>query len=123
MNNNLFLIDPMAAVNYGLYNSVKGEEGSYLDFLLKYDSKGANENDNSWLTDLVGEDTIANISSPEVLSSLNLAGISTSDLLSQKNYFDMQVDVYKLQLTTEMEKRGIEVPENLGVDTYSLFGL
>jgi len=41
-----FMIDPMAASSYGLYNSLKGEEGSFVDFLLSYDSKAANDNDN-----------------------------------------------------------------------------
>ena len=56
MQTNLFLVDPMAASSYGLYNSIKGEKGSFVDFLLSYDSKAANESDNSWLDKLVNQD-------------------------------------------------------------------
>lgn len=146
MYGNLFAIDPMAASSYGLYNSVKKEEGSFLDFLLSYDSKGANESDNSWLSDLVGGD-MSKITSVEVLQalastevnsmdilsqsnyfgtqsesieSLSFAGVSTMDFLSQKSYFDTQAEGYKLLLTNEMKKRDIEVPEDLGADIYSL---
>lgn len=151
MSSHLFAIDPMAASSYGLYNSVKKEEGSFVDFLLSYDSKAANDSDNSWLSDLVSADNIKNLSSPELMQALaetgfknydifsqnNLSeatspeilksfsnnGLSTMDLLSQKSAFDTQAEGYKQILTTEMKKRGIEVPKNLGADIYSQFKL
>ncbi|WP_024955633.1 hypothetical protein [Sulfurospirillum arcachonense] len=109
MYNNFFAIDPMAATSYGMYNSVKGEEGSFVDFLLSYDSKAANENDNSWLNDLVNDETLSKIQSPEMLQALNLTGISTMDFLSQKSYFDTQAEGYKLMLKQEMLKRDIPI--------------
>jgi hypothetical protein len=118
MQTNLFLIDPMAASSYGLYNSIKGEEGSFVDFLLSYDSKKANENDNSWLDKLVSKENLSKITSPEVLKNLNLNGVSTTDFLSQRTYFDTQVEGYKQIVIKEMIKRNIDIP-NQGVDIYS----
>jgi len=111
MYTNLFTIDPMAASSYGIYNSLKGEEGTFVDFLLSYDSHEANEEgSNDWLSKIVNEDTLKQINSPEALKSLSISGINTMDLLSQKSYFDTQVSAYKLQLTQEMEKRNINIP-------------
>ena len=120
MQTNLFIIDPMAASSYGLYNSIKKENGSFVDFLLSYDSKAANENDNTWLNDLVNKDNISKITSPEVLQSLNLSGINTMDFLSQRSYFDTQAEGNKMILMKEMTKRNIPIPkEYQGVDIYS----
>lgn len=142
MNSQLFAIDPMAASSYGLYNSIKKEEGSFVDFLLSYDSKAANESDNSWLTDLITADNLKNITSPEVLQTLATSGFSTEDifsyrgelsditspqvlkslsnnalstldLLSSKSAFDTQVEGYKVLLKKEMELRGIPIPNKL----------
>jgi len=95
MSSKLFAIDPMAASSYGLYNSVKGEEGTFLDFLLNYNSTDANDGDNSWLSDLVTNDSLSNIKSSDVLQELSktgainnfnsLSSLSTMDLLSQMN--------------------------------------
>ncbi|CAD7286444.1 hypothetical protein [Campylobacter suis] len=42
----LFRIDPAASASYNMYKaSQKDGEGSFLDFLLKYDSNAANEGD------------------------------------------------------------------------------
>ena len=109
MQTNLFIIDPMAASSYGLYNSIKKENGSFVDFLLSYDSKAANENDNTWLNDLVNKDNISKITSPEVLQSLNLSGINTMDFLSQRSYFDTQAEGNKMILMKEMTKRNIPI--------------
>jgi len=120
MQTNLFMIDPMAASSYGLYNSVKGEEGSFVDFLLSYDSKAANDDDNSWLTDLVSEDTLSKIKSPELLQTLNLGSISSTGFLSTQSYFDTKIEAYKLQLMQEMKKRDIPIPKEYeGADAYS----
>ena len=118
MQTNLFLVDPMAAISYGLYNSIKGDKGSFVDFLLSYDSKKANESDNSWLDKLVSKENLSKITSPEVLKSLNLGGIGTVDFLSQKSYFDTQSEGYKAILLKEMSKRNIDIPDQ-GVDVYS----
>ena len=125
MQANLFMIDPMAASSYGIYNSLKGDKGSFVDFLLNYDSKKANDNDNSWLNKLVTKENISNITSPEVLQSLNLSGIRTNDFLFQKSYFDTQAEGYKMILLKEMNKRNIDISKELkGVDIYSqLLGL
>jgi len=57
MDSRLFQIDPYAGISYGLYNSLKGDKGSFEDFLLHYDSTGANKEDNTWLTKLVKDDS------------------------------------------------------------------
>jgi hypothetical protein len=108
MYNNLFEIDPMAGISYGMYNSIKGEEGSFLDFLLHYDSHEANNEDNSWFSDLINKDTMSKIKSPEVLEAMNFAGINTLDFLSSKSYFDTKAEALKLQLMQEMNKRNVE---------------
>jgi hypothetical protein len=119
MQTNLFLVDPMAASSYGLYNSIKGDKGTFVDFLLNYDSKKANESDNSWLEKLISQENINKINSPEVLKALNLTGMSTMDFLSQKSYFDTQVEGYKQILFKEMNNRNIEIPKEYeGVDIY-----
>ena len=121
MQSDLFRLDPMAASSYGIYNSIKADEGSFLDFLLNYDSKASNEEDNSWINELLTKDNINNITSSEVLKELNLDGFSTTtDFLSQKSYFDTQVEGYKLILIQEMNKRGIPIPKEYeGADVYS----
>jgi hypothetical protein len=120
MQSDLFRLDPMAASSYGIYNSIKGEDGSFLDFLLNYDSKEANEEDNSWINKLLTKDNLNDITSSEVLKELNLSGFSTTDFLSRKSYFDTQVEGYKLILTQEMNKRGIPIPKEYeGADIYS----
>jgi len=120
MQTNLFSIDPMAASSYGLYNSVKGDKGSFVDFLLNYDSKKANESDNSWLNKLITQENIGNITSLGTLNNLNLSETSTMDFLSQKSYFDTQAEGYKQIVINEMNKRNIEVPKEYeGVDIYS----
>ncbi len=120
MQTNLFTIDPMAASSYGLYNSIKGEKGSFEDFLLSYDSKKANDSDNSWLDKLVTKENLSKITSPEVLKNLNLSGVSTMDFLSKKSYFDTQAEGYKMILMKEMSKRNMEIPKGLeGADIYS----
>ena len=120
MYTNLFMIDPMAASSYGLYNSVKGDKGSFEDFLLNYDSKKANEFDNSWLNKLVTKENLSKITSPEVIQSLNLSGYNTFDFLSQKSYFDTQAEGYKQILLKEMNNRNIEIPKVYeGIDIYS----
>ena len=41
MDNRLFQIDPYAGISYGLYNSIKGDKGSFEDFFFFYDSSRA----------------------------------------------------------------------------------
>ena len=105
MESRLFEVDPLAAVNYGLYNAYKKGEGSFEDFLIHYDSHNVNEGDNSWLTDLINKDTLSSITSPEVLSAMDTLGLDNLNLLTSGDYFDTQVSAYKLQLLQEMSKR------------------
>ena len=105
MDSRLFEVDPLAAINYGLYNAYKKGEGSFEDFLIHYDSHSVNDGDNSWLTDLVNQDTLASITSPEVLSAMDTLGLDNLNLLTNSDYFDTQVSAYKLQLLQEMSKR------------------
>jgi len=103
----LFQIDPMAASSYGLYNSFKEGEGSFIDFLLNYDSKGANEGDNSWMTKLVNKETLDNISSPQVAQALSQSNVDLGGFISTSDYFDTKVQMYKLQLQQAMYERGV----------------
>lgn len=108
MDNRLFQIDPYAGISYGLYNSLKGEKGSFEDFLLHYDSTGANKEDSSWLTKLIKEDTNKALSSPEVWEAMNLLGVNGLNLASSidsSDFFDTQVSSLKLQLMDAFSKR------------------
>jgi len=108
MDNRLFQIDPYAGISYGLYNSLKGEKGSFEDFLLHYDSTGANNEDSSWLTKLVKEDTTNALSSPEVWEAMNILGVNGVDFLgagSSSDFFDTQASGLKLQLMQAFSKR------------------
>lgn len=108
MDNRLFQIDPYAGISYGLYNSLKGGKGSFEDFLLHYDSSGANKEDSSWLTKLVKEDTSNALSSPEVWEAMNVLGVNGLDLVNSigtSDFFDTQVGALKLQLLEAFSKR------------------
>lgn len=108
MDNRLFQIDPYAGISYGLYNSVKGNKGSFEDFLLHYDSTGANKDDSSWLTKLVKEDTSNALNSPEVWQAMNTLGINGADIMgsvSSSDFFDTQVSTLKMQLMEAFSKR------------------
>lgn len=110
MDARLFTIDPYALSSYGMYNAAKDGEGDFVDFLLHYDSKGVSEGDNSWLTKMLGEDTLSQLSSPEITKALSSSNLNTMDLLNSQSYFDTQVSAYKLQLQMEAAKRGVELP-------------
>lgn len=108
MDNRLFQIDPYAGISYGLYNSVKGDKGSFEDFLLHYDSTGANKEDSSWFTKLVREDTSNALNAPEVWQAMNTLGMSGVDMMgtvSSSDFFDTQVSALKLQLMEAFSKR------------------
>lgn len=109
MQSRLFEVDPLAAINYGMYNAVKKGEGSFEDFLVHYDSHSVNEGDNSWLTKMVGKDIFSSLTSPEVLEAMQSVGIGDLDFLAKGDFFDTQVSAYKLQLLQEMTKRGKSV--------------
>lgn len=110
MQSRLFEVDPMAGVGYAMYNSVKKGEGSFEDFLLHYDSVKVNEGDDDWLTKLINEDSLFQVTSPQMLEAMNKYGVNSLDILSKSNYFDTQVESYKLQLMQEMSKRKITPP-------------
>lgn len=105
MDSRLFQIDPYAAASYGMYDSVKGKEGSFEDFLLHYDAGGASEGDNSWLTQIIMQKTTNALSSPEVWDAMNALGVSGLDLGSNSSYFDTQVYAAKMQLLEAFSKR------------------
>ena len=105
MNTYLFQIDPMAASSYGLYKSLKKEEGSFVDFLLSYDSHSVNEGDNSWLNKVLFENLSEKLTSPTLMEALNFSNVNTIDLFSSQNFFDSQVQMYKLQVKQEMAKK------------------
>lgn len=105
MESRLFELDPYAGIGYGLYNSIKGEEGSFEDFLLHYDSTKANDGDNSWLTHLITQDTLSTLSSPEVWEAMNTLGIGGLDFGSSSTFFDSQVFALKMQLFEAFSQR------------------
>ena len=110
MNSRLFEVDPMAAIGYGMYNSVKKGKGSFEDFLLNYDSVKVNEGNDDWLTKLINQDTLSQVTSPEMLDAMSKYGVNSLGALSKGSYFDTQVASYKLQLLQEMNKRKIVPP-------------
>lgn len=108
MDSRLFEMDPYAGISYGLYNSLKGDKGSFEDFLLHYDSTAANKEDSSWLTDLVKDDTNKALTSPAVWEAMNVLGVNGLDLLStasSSDFFDTQVSALKFQLLEGFSKR------------------
>lgn len=105
MDSRLFEIDPYAGVSYGMYNSFKGKDGSFEDFLLHYDATGASEGDNSWLTNVITQDTLSKLSSPEVLQALNTFGVGNLDFGTSSNFFDSQVYALKMQLLQSFSQR------------------
>ena len=107
MYTKLFAVDPMAAVGYSMYNSVKKGKGSFEDFLLNYDSVKVNEGNNDWLTKLISQDNLSQIASPEILDAMTKYGVNSLSTLASGSYFDTQVASYKLQLLQEMNKRKI----------------
>ena len=109
MDTRLFTIDPYALSSYGMYNSIKGEEGSFEDFLLHYDSKSVNDGDNSWFTKMLGIDTLLDINSPQIANALAKADINTFDFLNTSDFFDTQANAYKLKLQMEAQKRGVDL--------------
>jgi len=123
MDTRLFEIDPQAGIAYGMYNALKKNEGSFEDFLLHYDSHAVNEeDDNSWLSKLVGENMTAALSSPELMEAMGTLGIGQLDFLASADYFGTQVSAYKLQLMQEMNKRDITIPYEALMPTNTLLG-
>jgi hypothetical protein len=105
MDSRLFQIDPYAGVSYGMYNSIKGEKGSFEDFLLHYDATGASKGDNSWLTQVIMQKTTNALSSPEMWEAMSAFGISGLDFGSSSAYFDTQAYGLKMQLLEAFSKR------------------
>lgn len=105
MDNRLFEIDPYAGVSYGLYNSIKGSDGSFEDFLLHYDSTGASEGDNSWLTRLITQKTTNALTSPQVWEAMSTLGVSGLDFGNESTFFDSQVFALKMQLMEAFSQR------------------
>lgn len=105
MDSRLFEIDPYAGASYALYTSVKGEDASFEDFLLHYDSTGASEGDNAWLSRLAVEKTTQAFSTPEVWEAMRALGISGLDFGTSMTYFDSQVYAAKMQLMEAFSKR------------------
>lgn len=110
MQSRLFEVDPMAGVGYAMYNSLKKGEGSFEDFLLHYDSVKVNEGDDDWLTKLINEENLSQVTSPQMLEAMNKYGVNSLDMFAKSSYFDTQVASYKLQLMQEMNKRKITPP-------------
>ncbi len=81
MQSRLFEVDPMAGVGYAMYNSVKKGKGSFEDFLLHYDSVKVNEGDDDWLSKLINEDSLSQVTSPQMLEAMNKYGVNSLDML------------------------------------------
>jgi len=105
MDNRLFQVDPYAGISYGLYNSLKGEDASFEDFLLHYDSKGASEGDNAWLTHMLTQDNLTVLSSPVIWEAMNTLGVNGLNFFSSMDFFDTQVYAAKFQLMEAFSKR------------------
>lgn len=101
----LFKFDPMAAISYGQYNSVKGKDGSFEDFLLHYNSYEANEGNSDWLTKMIGKDNLTSImKNGELLKSLSLTNFMSS--LSTSEFLTTKAEALKLQAMSKLAKDG-----------------
>ena len=105
MDARLLSMYPSIAVDYGLYRSIKKDSGDYVDFLLHYDAEGSQNGDQSWITDLIGEDAQSMLNSPEILQALGNSNVDLEKTLGSGNFFDTQVTAYKLQLAQAFQKR------------------
>jgi len=96
-----------AAIDFGRYQAKKGEKADFVDFLLSYDAKAAEEGDSNWLTSLSGvnEDELLSITdrSAQMLGIDN--PLSNISFLQNSNYFDVQVNALKLQLSEGFKQR------------------
>ncbi len=99
MNSSLFALDPMASISYAQYNAVKKDEGSFEDFLLHYDSHGANNGKNDWLFKLMGKENglQALMKNPELIGSIDLNQFDFGSKISTSNFFDSKIELLKLQ--------------------------
>lgn len=107
MNNVFNNLGIQAAVDYGKYQTIKGEKSDFVDFLLSYDSKGAQDGDTSWLNNItsVNEDKLISITAQASAKLNKPLSISNLGNLQNSNYFDTQVTALKYQLMEGFKER------------------
>ncbi len=105
------------AIDYGKYQAIKGSSGSYVDFLLHYDSVAAEEGDQSWMNSLFGMDELMGSLPPQALASLDSS--KTKDIFGLKKdkndsfmMMDAQVSALKMQLIEGFKQRYEESEKN-----------
>lgn len=96
-------------LDYAKYRAVKGDSGDYVDFLLHYDSKKAEEGDDSWMSTLFGSDAFGALS-PEFYQMLDSKSVSSFFGFAKNNadgslMIDAQVSALKVQLLEGFKKR------------------
>ncbi|NOQ31334.1 MAG: hypothetical protein GQ570_09445 [Helicobacteraceae bacterium] len=96
-----------AAVDYGRYQSIKGDKGDFVDFLLSYDAMGAEDGDSSWMNKVssMNDDLLMSLSG-QASSFLGVEN-SVSDMSQLQNgdYFNTQVFTLKYQLMEAFKQR------------------
>ncbi len=107
-------IPPNLGINIGLdyakYQSIKGDKGDFVDFLLKYDSVKSEEGDDSWMSSLFGGSDLLESLSPEALTMLDSK--STQNIFGDAKdsdgaalMMDTQVSALKMQLLDGFRQR------------------
>ena len=99
--NNVFNnLGARTALDYGMYKSAKGEDSDFVDFLLSYDAKGAEDGDDSWLSKVgsSNNDKLLSLTS-EAMNKLG-KDFPVSDVIKMQStdYFSSQVSSLKNQL-------------------------
>ena len=97
-----------AAVGYAKYQSIKGEDGTFVDFLLQYDDKAAREGGDSWMNLIGGIDDNELISTIGKASAiLNNGKGSFENIMQLKNgsVFNIQVTALKYKLMNGFKQR------------------
>jgi len=106
--NNVFNeLGVQAAVDYGKYQTVKGEDADFVDFLLSYDAKGAQEGDTSWLNDVsaVNQDKLMSITGQAMDALGKTNPLTSMTNMQNSDYFDTKVSALKYQLLEAFKDR------------------
>jgi hypothetical protein len=90
----LFELDPYASAQYGVYKTLKKEDASFEDFLLRYDSHGVNKGDFSWLEKLGEQGAYASMGLSLFGQSASFLGIGASALFSAKDSLAPALSAY-----------------------------
>ncbi len=95
-------------IDYAKYQSIKGDKGDFVDFLINYDSKASENGDESWMNSLFGSNDLLNSLPAEAYSKLDSKTIQDIASQTTDNSFsaiDTEVASLKLQLLNAFKTR------------------